>query len=391
MFENQIRESIDSGKNVLLVDDCTNTGATVFSTIIELSENYRIPYDRISFFSFYVNNDLLGYDNSGKNRHCYFNNTTNKFCFRQNTVPSSTFHAVELFNADHIEYTVITDTRLISNQLLKAIHESVAPYVSYMPCFFLERNCQNATLFDEILDTAKEFDYDLINNVGHDFIYRKDMKERFYIIPIANDNEGFRKYIKICTVSDINNNGSGYLYIAPYVYLKDNSVSIDSKSVVAVNHLNALYDMLIGNYFGTYDSVTQKKRYEFKHRRLKHLLSALLFKEFISDFVGHDITDIRELSELGFAVLMTEIFGEFNVFENPESVYAKLINGTSLDDADVAVLKIFGKTERNTEQTNKPPDKNQEDCSIAENLWMKISTELDSSFEHYLDNVGKFI
>jgi hypothetical protein len=392
-YINDIKKSLDSGKKILLVDDCTNTGSTVSDTVRELNKKYEIPYEKMKFFSFYINADMCrDYGDNAPDLNCYIENNAIHFLKERGLKvgEKKNYTKISLFLPNSINYKAVSDVRYISNSLLKAIHEAVSPYVSYLPCYFMSKNENNAKLYDEIIALTKDYDFDLVHLIGHDKLYRKDMGEKFFIIPVESETPGLTKYIKIATSDKMD-----HLYVAPYIYLKDQELPVEGdntktyKSVISAEHLNALYDRLIPQ--NIFDIKPDEMHVEFKHRCLKHLLSALLFKDLFRDITGQedfDISKLSELSEFGVVPLMTELFGTANVLGDPECAYAKLINSSELSAAEKAINEVFGNKETDTVATadeNKPTDDME---IIKKHLNNQIQQNLAEAYKIYVSKVG---
>jgi hypothetical protein len=371
VFADKIKDSIRRGKKVLLVDDCTNTGSTLSLTLSELSTRYDIGFDKFVLHSFFVNSDIY-FDGDGESdKNCCFDVKKREFRFYPKELndenkpfiinESNARVSVKLYEPKLINFEIVSEVRRTSNMMLKSIHEGVSPYVSYLPCFFLEKNTENADLFEAVIEQAQKYGFNLIDSIEHDFLYKKNMKQEFYVIPISDNIEDFRKYIKICTAD-----GADYLYIAPYVFLPDD---------LEVEKLALIYNALFGDVFPISGDPAQM------HRRLKHFLSILVFKEFCKDKLKYRINDI---SNNKFSTLMAEIFGEFEGSIKIDSPYVRLANESELSEAETAIENILGHDEKYVFDLYDPPDKDDK-----ESIRTEIEASLEEAYNLYKNRVGK--
>jgi hypothetical protein len=371
VFIDRIKDSIESGKKILLIDDCTNTGSTLSRTLTELGEYYNISFDDIVLHSFFVNSDIYSDGEGDGDKNCYFDVKNGEFRFylkdlKKENKPfvknnENARHSVKLYDPKLINFDIVSEVRRTSNMMLKAIHEGVSPYVSYLPCFFLDKNSENSELFEKVMNAAVNYELDLINNTPHDFVYVKDIKQKYYIIPTAENVKEFRKYIKISTAD-----GAGYLYIAPYVFLPDD---------LKVEKLKLIYEALMGEAFPLSNNP------DLQHRRLKHFLCILVFKEFCEHQLEYRIEDI---SACRFSILMAEIFGEFDISGKSESPYVKLVNASSLEKAERMIERILSIEDKYEYSLLPPPDD-----ETKGNVKALTASKLKEAYDFYKKFVGK--
>lgn len=380
VYRNEIKESLRRGKKVLLVDDCTITGSTLSKTLRELKHKYGIDYEKIDLFSFFVNYDLRKSRISGdmNEKICYFDSTKENPDFVFYEMNDAEVYikdkpiSVNLFNPDHIQYRIVTDVKFISNMMLKAIHESVSPYVSYLPCQILQKHEGNSDFITKIIDESAKHWLNVDGKIPHDFFFRKNSNRSLNIIPLVSQIDGYRKYIRIITTTD-----NDYLYIAPYVYLPDK---------ITFKELHEIYDELIGGYFpisNTERTEEEPRIAEFEHRRLKHFLSVLLFKEFIIKILDIEY-NCFDLAACGFYPIMTEIFGECCAWKNPNCAYIKMVNNSFLSTAEQTFARIH------CEKAISPVfDYETFTDESGDEVSKKVNDLINDAYKNYIMRVGK--